>query len=55
MRNGGIVEAFGEAQAARAPLGRLLDAREVANAIVYLGSAANTGITGQALSVTGGA
>lgn len=54
-RNGGIVEAFGGAHAERAPLGRLLDAREVASAIVYLGSAANTGITGQELSVTGGA
>ncbi|MFD6176611.1 MULTISPECIES: SDR family NAD(P)-dependent oxidoreductase [unclassified Isoptericola] len=55
VRNAGIVEAFGEATAARAPLGRLLEAREVATAIVYLGSAANTGITGQEVAVTGGA
>ncbi|MFE5335497.1 SDR family NAD(P)-dependent oxidoreductase [Isoptericola sp. NPDC056573] len=55
VRNAGIVEAFGEASAARAPLGRLLDAREVANAVAYLGSAANTGITGQEVAVTGGA
>ncbi len=55
VRNAGIVEAFGEAAAARAPLGRLLDASEVANAVVYLGSAANTGITGQEVAVTGGA
>lgn len=55
VRNRGIVEAFGDATAARAPLGRLLDAREVANTVVYLGSAANTGITGQEVAVTGGA
>lgn len=32
---------------------RLLDANEVAGAVVYLGSAANTGITGQAITVNG--
>jgi hypothetical protein len=32
----------------------LLDAHEVAGPIVYLGSAANTGITGQVIAVTGG-
>lgn len=36
------------------PIGRLLDADEVAGPIVYLGSAANTGITGQAILVNGG-
>lgn len=50
-----IVAAFGDVYAARAPIGRLLTAAEVANAVVYLGSAANTGITGQVVSVTGGA
>lgn len=40
---------------ALAPVGRLLDAAEVARPVVYLGSAANTGITGQVLAVTGGA
>jgi 3-oxoacyl-[acyl-carrier protein] reductase len=51
-------EMFPKAEEAYLPkvaLGRLLDAAEVANAIVYLCSAANTGITGQAISVTGGA
>jgi 3-oxoacyl-[acyl-carrier protein] reductase len=47
-----IVAAVGDSYAA---LGRLLEAAEVANAVVYLGSAANTGVTGQVLAVTGGA
>jgi 3-oxoacyl-[acyl-carrier protein] reductase len=50
-----IVEAMGDTFSARAPIGRLLDATEVAAAVVYLGSAANTGITGQVIPVTGGA
>lgn len=50
-----IAEQYASHYGARAPLGRLLDADEVANAIVYLGSAANTGITGQLIPVTGGA
>ncbi|MDG4824890.1 SDR family oxidoreductase [Asanoa sp. WMMD1127] len=54
-RNGAIVDAAGAQIAAHTPLGRLLDAAEVANAVVYLGSAANTGITGQAIAVSGGA
>ncbi|MGN9906597.1 SDR family NAD(P)-dependent oxidoreductase [Phytohabitans sp. LJ34] len=49
-----IVDAVGEAYAALSPLGRLLDAAEVANAVVYLGSAANTGVNGQVVAVTGG-
>lgn len=49
-----VVESFGAEYAARAPIGRLLDASEVASAVVYLGSAANTGITGQVIGVTGG-
>ncbi|MCK9792188.1 SDR family oxidoreductase [Isoptericola sp. 4D.3] len=55
VRNGTITDAFGDGYAGRSALGRLLDAPEVANAIVYLGSAANTGITGQEVAVTGGA
>ncbi|GIH93892.1 SDR family NAD(P)-dependent oxidoreductase [Planobispora siamensis] len=54
-RNGAIVEAAGHIYSERAPIGRLLEASEVANAVVYLGSAANTGITGQVIAVTGGA
>lgn len=50
-----ITEQYGSHYSALAPLGRLLDADEVANAVVYLGSAANTGITGQVIPVTGGA
>jgi 3-oxoacyl-[acyl-carrier protein] reductase len=54
-RNTAIVEQVGEHYAGRAALGRLLDAAEVATPIVYLGSAANTGITGQVVTVNGGA
>jgi NAD(P)-dependent dehydrogenase (short-subunit alcohol dehydrogenase family) len=50
-----IVDAVGASYAALSPLGRLLDAAEVANTVVYVGSAANTGVTGQVLAVTGGA
>jgi NAD(P)-dependent dehydrogenase (short-subunit alcohol dehydrogenase family) len=39
---------------ARQPLGRLVDAREVAEAIVYLASPAAASITGTALAVDGG-
>lgn len=53
--NVGITEAEGHHYSALAALGRLLDAAEVAGAVVYLGSAADTGITGQVISVTGGA
>jgi NAD(P)-dependent dehydrogenase (short-subunit alcohol dehydrogenase family) len=53
--NTAITEAYGEHYSALAPLGRLLDAAEVAGPVVYLGSAANTGITGQVIAVTGGA
>ncbi|MFE6969545.1 SDR family NAD(P)-dependent oxidoreductase [Isoptericola sp. NPDC057653] len=55
VRNTVMTDAFGPAYVARSALGRLLEAREVANAVVYLGSGANTGITGQAVAVTGGA
>ncbi|GAA4712677.1 SDR family NAD(P)-dependent oxidoreductase [Phytohabitans rumicis] len=54
-RNTEITDAFGDHYSALAPIGRLLDAAEVAGAVVYLGSAANTGITGQVIRVTGGA
>ncbi|WP_166350572.1 SDR family NAD(P)-dependent oxidoreductase [Phytoactinopolyspora limicola] len=37
------------------PIGRLLSAAEVAAPVVFLGSAANTGITGQVIAVAGGA
>jgi 3-oxoacyl-[acyl-carrier protein] reductase len=50
-----ITEQFGDHYSALAPIGRLLDASEVAGAVTYLGSAANTGITGQEITVTGGA
>ncbi|MER7129884.1 SDR family NAD(P)-dependent oxidoreductase [Streptosporangium saharense] len=53
-RNRERIEPFSRRYVNLAAIGRLLDAREVANAVVYLGSAANTGITGQAISVTGG-
>lgn len=53
--NTAITESVGHLYSALAPLGRLLDAAEVAGPIVYLGSAANTGITGQVIPVTGGA
>lgn len=39
---------------ARQPLGRLVDAREVAEAIVYLASPASSSVTGTALAVDGG-
>jgi len=49
-----LIENYGHLYSARAAIARLLDAAEVASAVVYLGSAANTGITGQEISVTGG-
>jgi 3-oxoacyl-[acyl-carrier protein] reductase len=52
--NTAITDAEGHHYAAQAALGRLLDADEVAGAVVYLGSAANTGITGQVIGVNGG-
>jgi NAD(P)-dependent dehydrogenase (short-subunit alcohol dehydrogenase family) len=53
--NTALTDQFGAHQGAQAALGRLLDAAEVAGPVVYLGSAANTGITGQVVAVTGGA
>ncbi|MFF4419111.1 SDR family NAD(P)-dependent oxidoreductase [Streptosporangium sp. NPDC001559] len=53
-RNEERIEPFSRRYINLTAVGRLLDAREVANAVVYLGSAANTGITGQTISVTGG-
>jgi 3-oxoacyl-[acyl-carrier protein] reductase len=52
--NAAIVDSVPPEYAQRHPIGRLLDADEVAGPIVYLGSAANTGITGQAILVNGG-
>jgi NAD(P)-dependent dehydrogenase (short-subunit alcohol dehydrogenase family) len=53
--NVALADEHGHHFSALAPIGRLLDAAEVARPVVYLGSAANTGITGQVISVTGGA
>jgi len=52
--NAALADEYGHHFSALAPIGRLLDAAEVAGPVVYLGSAANTGITGQVISVTGG-
>ncbi|HEY7487594.1 MAG TPA: SDR family NAD(P)-dependent oxidoreductase [Streptosporangiaceae bacterium] len=52
--NTAVTEAIGDQFSATAPIGRLLDAEEVANSVVYLGSAANTGITGQVIAISGG-
>jgi NAD(P)-dependent dehydrogenase (short-subunit alcohol dehydrogenase family) len=52
--NAAITDAEGHFYSAKAPIGRLLDAAEVAGPIVFLGSAANTGITGQVIAVNGG-
>lgn len=52
--NGFITDAEGDRFAALAPIGRLLDAREVARTVVFLASGANTGITGQIVPITGG-
>jgi 3-oxoacyl-[acyl-carrier protein] reductase len=52
--NVAITDAEGHQFSALTALGRLLDAPEVAGPIVYLGSAANTGITGQVIAVTAG-
>jgi 3-oxoacyl-[acyl-carrier protein] reductase len=53
--NAEITAAAGDHYSVLAPIGRLLAAAEVAGPVVYLGSAANTGITGQVITVTGGA
>ena len=50
-----IVDEVGQMYGERSPLGRLLDASEVATAVVWLGSAANTAINGQVIGMTGGA
>ncbi|HEX6336824.1 MAG TPA: SDR family oxidoreductase [Jiangellaceae bacterium] len=52
--NAAITDAAGDFYSSLAPIGRLLDADEVAAPIVFLSSAANTGITGQVLAVSGG-
>jgi NAD(P)-dependent dehydrogenase (short-subunit alcohol dehydrogenase family) len=52
--NVAITEAVGDQFRAMTALDRLLDAPEVAGPIVYLGSPANTGITGQVIAVTAG-
>ena len=50
-----IVDEVGQMYGERSPLGRLLDASEVATAVVWLGSAANTAVNGQVIGMTGGA
>ena len=50
-----IADAYGEHFAALTPIGRLIDADEVTRPVVFLASAANTGITGQIITVSGGA
>ena len=53
-RNRGQGERMEKAIVAMTPVARLLSAEDVALPIVYLGSAANTGITGQVIAVSGG-
>ncbi|MGH3464095.1 MAG: SDR family NAD(P)-dependent oxidoreductase [Kribbellaceae bacterium] len=52
--NAFVTNVYGPQYADRSPLGRLLTATEVARPIVYLASAANTGINGQVLTINGG-
>ncbi len=53
--NAEMADEYGHMFSAQAPIGRLLDASEVAGPVMYLGSAANTGVTGQVVTVSGGA
>ncbi len=53
-RTGRSAEQAEAALAAASPLGRLLEPEEVADAIVYLASAAASAITGQAIVIDGG-
>ena len=53
-RTGRTPEQAEEALAAAAPLGRLLEPEEVADAIVFLASPAAAGISGQAVVIDGG-
>lgn len=48
-----VVEQVGKVYEDRPPLGRLIDAAEVASAVVWLGSGANTAVNGQVIGVTG--
>ena len=52
--NTAITDAAGDHYSALAPIGRLLDAEEAVRPIVFLSSTANSGITGQVISVSGG-
>jgi NAD(P)-dependent dehydrogenase (short-subunit alcohol dehydrogenase family) len=47
-------EDYGRARLAAMPLGRLADAREVADVIAFLLSSAASYMTGQSVNVTGG-
>ncbi len=51
---GASVDEFVRAMLARVPLGRLMQADEIAEMAVYLGSDAARGITGQSLHIDGG-
>lgn len=50
-----MFEGASAAYVPKVPIGRLLTAAEVATAVVFLASAANAGINGQVIAVTGGA
>ncbi|MET0417139.1 MAG: SDR family oxidoreductase [Actinoplanes sp.] len=52
--NGHIVESVPASYLDQIPLGRFLDAEEIAAPVVFLASAANTGITGQVIAVDAG-
>ncbi len=52
--NGHIVASVPAAYTDEIPLGRFLEAEEIAAPVVFLASAANTGITGQVIAVDGG-
>jgi NAD(P)-dependent dehydrogenase (short-subunit alcohol dehydrogenase family) len=52
--NTAITDAAGDHYSALAPIGRLLDAEGAVRPIVFLSSTANSGITGQVISVSGG-
>ncbi|MDR6320755.1 SDR family NAD(P)-dependent oxidoreductase [Actinoplanes couchii] len=54
VTNGHIADSVPESYYGQIPLGRLLTADEIAAPVVFLASAANTGITGQVIAVDGG-
>jgi 3-oxoacyl-[acyl-carrier protein] reductase len=52
--NAAITEAVGDYYSSLAPIARLLGAEEVVPPIVFMSSTANTGVTGQVITVSGG-